>query len=110
MLLPIVVLLQAQAPVVYRLTFPNAVHHEAEVEATFSGLRTGPLDLRMSRSSPGRYALTEFAKNVYNISARDGHGRAIVLSHPDPYGWTARGHDGTVVVHYTLYGDRPDGT
>ena len=30
----------------------------------------------MSRTSPGRYALHEFAKNVYAVSAEDGTGRA----------------------------------
>src|SRR5207302_1374025 len=101
---------QAQAPVVYRVSFPNAVHHEAEIEASFTGVPAGPLELRMSRSSPGRYALTEFSKNVYSVSAVDGHGKPLALTQPDPYGWTVRGHDGTVVVHYTLFGDRGDGT
>ena len=47
----------AAQPVVYEIAFPNAVHHEAEVKATFAGIPAGPLELRMSRSSPGRYAL-----------------------------------------------------
>ncbi|HEY2825882.1 MAG TPA: PDZ domain-containing protein [Gemmatimonadales bacterium] len=106
----VALLLQAQAPVTYHLSFPNAAHHEAEIEATFRGVPPGPLELRMSRSSPGRYALAEFAKNVYGVTAVDGHGKPLTLTRPDPYGWTARGHDGTVVVRYTLFGDRPDGT
>jgi predicted metalloprotease with PDZ domain len=112
MFLPAFALLlqSAQAPVVYHLSFPNAVHHEAEIDATFTGVPAGPLELRMSRSSPGRYAVHEFAKNVYNVRAVDGRGRPVTLTRPDPYGWTATGHDGTVSVHYTLYGDRADGT
>ena len=31
----------------------------------------------MSRTSPGRYALHEFAKNVYDVRAFDGAGHAI---------------------------------
>ncbi len=102
--------LPAQA-VVYHVRFPNAVHHEAEITMTLTGLPAGrPLELRMSRSSPGRYALHEFAKNVYRVSARDGQGRALMLTRPDPYGWTVPRAGGSVTVSYTLYGDRADGT
>ena len=97
-------------PVLYELAFPNAVHHEAEVRATFSGLPARPLELRMSRSSPGRYALHEFAKNVYAVKAVDSRGRALRVSRPNPHQWNVAGHDGTVTVTYTLFGDRADGT
>ena len=103
-------LLLAQDPVLYEVSFDNAIHHEARIEATFTGLADGPLELRMSRSSPGRYALHEFAKNVYAVRAHDGAGRELALTRPDPYGWTVEVHDGTVRVAYTLYGDRADGT
>jgi predicted metalloprotease with PDZ domain len=101
---------QAQAPVSYRVAFPNAVHHEAEITVTFSDLPARPLQLRMSRTSPGRYALHEFAKNVYNVRAVDGQGRSLALTRPDPHQWDVAGHDGTVRVTYTLFGDRADGT
>ncbi len=100
----------AQDSVSYVVRFPNAVHHEASITATFTHLPAAPLQLRMSRSSPGRYALHEFAKNVYSVTAEDGRGRALTLTRPDPYGWDAAGHDGTVRVTYTLFGDRADGT
>ena len=35
----------AQEPVSYRLTFPAPEHHWMQVEATFSGLPEGPLQL-----------------------------------------------------------------
>src|SRR5215472_11237236 len=54
----------AQEPVRYEFSFPNAAHHEAEIRATFSGIRQPVLELVMSNSSPGRYAIHEFAKNV----------------------------------------------
>src|SRR5579872_6328418 len=102
--------LMAQEPVRYELRFPNAVHHEAEIRATFSGVRQPVLEVVMSRSSPGRYALHEFAKNVYNFRASDGEGHALAVSRPTPYQWNISGHKGTVVVEYTLFGDRADGT
>ena len=98
------------APVAYDVSFPNAVHHEAQVTATFRGVPAGPLRVQMARSSPGRYAIHEFAKNVYAVSAKDGRGRPLALTRTDPYGWSVAGHDGTVVVTYTLFGDWGDGT
>ncbi|MBT9394328.1 PDZ domain-containing protein [Hymenobacter sp. NST-14] len=101
---------RAQAPVQYELSFANAVHHEARVTVTFRDVPAGPLQVRMARSSPGRYALHEFAKNVYDVTATDSRGRTLSVVKPDPYGWTVAGHDGTVTFTYTLFGDRTDGT
>ncbi|SFQ02736.1 M61 family metallopeptidase [Hymenobacter arizonensis] len=95
----------------YALSFPNAVHHEARVTVTFAGLPQGPLRVRMARSSPGRYALHEFSKNVYYVVATDGRNQRLPLNRPDQYGWDVTpGADGTVVFSYTLYADRTDGT
>jgi len=63
---------QAQSPVLYKVTFPEAEHHWMQVEMTFSDLNAKPLDVRMSRSSPGRYAVAEFAKNVFQVEAYNG--------------------------------------
>jgi predicted metalloprotease with PDZ domain len=94
----------------YRLSFPNAVHHEVEVTATFRDAFQPVLEVLMSRSSPGRYALHEFAKNVYRFRADDEKGTPLAVVRPSPYGWNIAGHHNTVVVHYTLFGDRADGT
>jgi len=98
------------AQIEYIVSFPNAVHHEAEVTMTIPDLPLGPVELRMSRSSPGRYALHEFAKNVYDVRATDGAGHTLALTRPNPYQWNVPGHDGTVRVTYTLYADHGDGT
>ncbi|HVX87405.1 MAG TPA: hypothetical protein VG940_00650, partial [Gemmatimonadales bacterium] len=111
-MLLLALLLQAPArdTVRYDISFPNAVHHEAQVTATWRTRPGVPLVVRMSRSSPGRYALHEFAKNVYAVSATDGRGRPVEVTWSDPYQWTVRGHDGTVKFSYTLFADRADGT
>ncbi|HEX6644054.1 MAG TPA: hypothetical protein VF037_05220 [Gemmatimonadales bacterium] len=101
---------QSRDTVRFEVAFPNAVHHEAQVRVELRNVPSGTLELRMSRSSPGRYAIHEFAKNVYAVAATDGRGRALEISRPDPYQWNVAGHDGTVVVTYTLFGDRVDGT
>jgi predicted metalloprotease with PDZ domain len=102
--------LAAQDAVRYELRFPNAAHHEAEVRATFSGVRGRVLEVVMSRSSPGRYALHEFAKNIYNVRAADGAGKRLQVTRPNPYQWDVEISGGTVVIEYTLFGDRADGT
>ncbi len=101
----------AAQPVEYEIRFPNAVHHEAEVTAVFTGVELPVLELRMSRTSPGRYALHEFAKNVYAVRITDGSGKELAVERPNPHQWNVvTGHDGTVRVTYTLFGDRADGT
>lgn len=102
--------LAAQEPVRYELSFPNAAHHEAEVRVTFAGVKQPVLELVMSSSSPGRYAVHEFAKNIYNIRASDGAGHSLDIAKVAPSRWNVTGHKGTVVVEYTLFGDRADGT
>ncbi|HEY0925131.1 M61 family peptidase [Brevundimonas sp.] len=104
------VLAQTPPPVRYELSFENSAHHEAQVRVTYSDLAGGPVRFEMSRSSPGRYAIHEFAKNLYSLTAVDGAGRPLTVERTDPYGWTVSGHDGTVTVTYTLFGDRADGT
>lgn len=100
-----------QSRVEYDVSFPRAEVHEARVTATFRGFPAGPVvHLRMSRSSPGRYAIHSFAKNVYDVSAVDGHGRRLRITRPDPHGWDIARGDGIVRVSYTVFGDRTDGT
>ncbi|MEZ4589424.1 MAG: PDZ domain-containing protein [Gemmatimonadales bacterium] len=101
---------QAGDTVRYSISFPNAVHHEARVEMTLSGLGRDTAEVWMSRSSPGRYALHEFAKNVYDLQVTSGAGRELEPVVRDPYRWFVGGHDGTIVVRYTLFADRADGT
>ncbi|WP_179318889.1 M61 family metallopeptidase [Winogradskyella helgolandensis] len=94
----------------YTISFENAMHHEAEITATFKGLKSGEATFRMSRSSPGRYAIHEFAKNVYNVKVTDGKGNVLETTRPDPYSWNVNNHDGTIIVNYTLYANHGDGT
>jgi predicted metalloprotease with PDZ domain len=97
-------------PVAYRLTFPHPEQRWMQVEARFTSLPATPLQVRMSRTSPGRYALHEFAKNVFEVRVTDGAGKALVPARPNLHQWDVAGHDGTVVVSYKVFGDRTDGT
>ncbi|HUL74501.1 MAG TPA: hypothetical protein VLT86_15440 [Vicinamibacterales bacterium] len=101
---------QSRAPVVYRVTFPAAEHHWVQVDVTWSGLGTAPLQARMSRSSPGRYAVHEFAKNVFSVEAFNSRGQKLAYTRPNVDEWDVAGHDGTVRIIYKLFGDYADGT
>ncbi|GAA4966436.1 M61 family metallopeptidase [Algibacter aquimarinus] len=94
----------------YTISFENAVHHEANIEAVFTNLRTDEVEFRMSRTSPGRYALHEFMKNVYAVNVTDSKGNALKTNRPDPYSWSVKGHDGTIKVSYILFANRGGGT
>jgi hypothetical protein len=86
-------LAQPEAPrgeIVYKVIISAPEHHVAGVEVTFPNV-TGTLQARMSRSSPGRYAVHEFAKNVYDVHAFDGTGRELAIARPNPYEWDVAG-------------------
>jgi predicted metalloprotease with PDZ domain len=101
----------AQGKVEYEISFPNASHHEAEIVATFTGVPANKaLEARMSRSSPGRYAAFEFAKNVYNVRAVSEQGAALNITRPGPSQWNIAGGRGKVRVSYTLFADLGSGT
>lgn len=102
-------LLQAQK-MIYKVSFPNAIHHEAHIELTASGIPLKPAIFKMSRSSPGRYATHEFGKNVYDVSARDQDGKNIQVTRIDGDVYEVPKHNGTVTISYTLYGNYADGT
>lgn len=101
---------QAQISSKYKISFENAVHHEAHINVTFTNLKADEAIFAMSRSSPGRYALHEFAKNVYNVKVTDGNGNELVATRPDPHTWSVKGHNGSIHVSYTLFGNHGDGT
>ena len=103
-------LASAQAPVEYRLSFSEPEHRLMDVAIDFRDVQEGPLELRMSRSSPGRYALHEFAKNVFDVRVTDGAGMTLPFTRPNPHQWNVTGHAGAVRVTYRIFGDRIDGT
>lgn len=94
----------------YSISFKNTAHHEANIEATFPEVTTKVFSVQMSRTSPGRYALHEFAKNIYDFKATDSKGNSLEIKRPNPYQWDITGHDGTVNISYTLFANRGDGT
>ena len=102
--------LRSSTPIHYQFSFPSPEHHWMQVDASFGDLGAGPLELRMSRSSPGRYALHDFSKNVYDVHAFDANGRELATTRPDAYGWTVPSHGASLTLKYKVFGDLLDGT
>jgi predicted metalloprotease with PDZ domain len=100
----------AQAPIAYQLSFADRAHRLMDVDVTFPDVPDGPLELRFSRSSPGRYALHDFAKNVFEVRVTDAEGRPLPVTRPNPHGWDVIQHGSVVRVRYRIFGDRTDGT
>jgi predicted metalloprotease with PDZ domain len=100
----------AMPAIEYKLSFADAAHHVMQVEVTFPEVKADPLQVRMARSSPGRYAAHDFAKNVFDVKVTDGKGKALVPGRPNPHQWDITGHGGTVRIVYKIYGNHVDGT
>ena len=94
----------------YEISFDNAVHHEAVVNVSFPEVKSKTLKVQMSRSSPGRYAIHEFAKNVYGFKATNRAGETLEVKRNDPYSWEITNTDGTINVEYILFANRGGGT
>ncbi|MBE9488937.1 MAG: M61 family metallopeptidase [Bacteroidetes bacterium] len=103
-------IIEAQVSTSYSISFDNAVHHETVINVVFTNLNSDEVEFRMSRTSPGRYALHEFIKNVYAVKVTDGKGIILESTRPDPYSWKVKGHDGTIIVNYILFANRGGGT
>lgn len=100
----------AQNEISYSVSFPNAIHHEAEISMQIPNVPAGTLKVRMSRSSPGRYATHEFGKNVYNLKAFDGNGKILTLNQSAGDVYEIPNHGKIVKITYTLFGNWIDGT
>lgn len=100
------------SPVSYEFSFENAAHHEVQVRVVLPADAGGaPLRMVMPRASPGRYALHEFAKNVYDVRAITLRLDTLPLRVPDPYGWEIDVRPGQPTwFDYTVFADRADGT
>jgi predicted metalloprotease with PDZ domain len=112
LVLPLLTVAQPGTDVQYTIAFPNAAHHEARVTIVLPQQRPMPqIRIEMARSSPGRYALHEFAKNVYDVTAVADNGQPLKIRRTDPYSWEVDGLNGRPVrFSYTVFADRADGT
>ena len=110
-LLPLAQATFAQTPTIdYVVSAPQPEQRWLQVDVRFPARAGTPLDVRMARSSPGRYATHEFGKNVYLFEAR-GAGEAVLpVEQVAPAHWRVTPTDGVVRVRYRLFADHIDGT
>jgi predicted metalloprotease with PDZ domain len=94
----------------YSVSFPNAIHHEAEIVITIPQAPAREFRVRMSRSSAGRYATHEFGKNIYNVAATDVSGNLLPLKQIEGDVYEVGDHPETVKISYTLFANWTDGT
>ncbi|WP_421870439.1 M61 family metallopeptidase [Marinoscillum sp.] len=96
--------------ITYTLDLSNSQHHELKISILFTELEGESLEIRMPNSSPGRYALHNFAKNVYEEQAFDGAGNEVELVRLTPFTWEMPVTNGKARFDYTIYGNHADGT
>ena len=100
----------SQDTITYTVYFPNAVHHEAEISLRLERVQSKELTAIMSKSSPGRYSIHDFGKNIYNIKAYDDDNVSVSIQKIEPDVWSLAGINNTLNVSYTLYANHADGT
>ncbi len=100
----------SQDTITYSIHFPNAVHHEAEINLMLRNIVENAVTAVMSKTSPGRYAVHDFGKNIYNLNASDSEDTKIEILKTKPDEWEISGINSDLHLSYTLYANRADGT
>jgi predicted metalloprotease with PDZ domain len=94
----------------YTVSVPAPEQRWLQVDVRFPARPGTALELRMARSSPGRYATHEFGKNVYRFEARTASGGALPVETLAPAHWRVTPGGDAVHVRYRLFADHVDGT
>ncbi len=100
----------AQEAIEYTVSIPHPEQRWLQVDARFPAKAGAALDVRMARSSPGRYATHEFGKNVYMFEALSDRGASLPVELVAPSHWRIAARGPVVHVRYRLFGDHVDGT
>ena len=64
----------------------------------------------MSKTSPGRYAVHDFGKNVYNVKAFGAHNDQVQIQRVEPDAWEISNIQENLSLQYTLFANHADGT
>ncbi|MEM9527411.1 MAG: PDZ domain-containing protein [Bacteroidota bacterium] len=96
--------------ITYTLDLSNVQQHELRITVDFSAVKPGIFTVKMPQASPGRYAVHNFAKNVYDLTAFAADGKEIPVYQEDLTEWSMSGHGGAVRLEYTLFANGGDGT
>jgi predicted metalloprotease with PDZ domain len=100
----------AQAAIEYTVSIPAPEQRWLQVDVRLPSRAGTPLEVRMARSSPGRYAAHEFGKNVYRFEAHGDGDAALQADLLAPAQWRIMPTGDSVHVRYRLFADHIDGT
>ena len=92
------------SPLRYRLQFPEAANHYANIQLTVTGVTKSDVELMMPVWTPGSYLVREYARHIDNLKAMSGNGKELRIEKVRKNRWkvSTEGED-TVVVSYRLY-------
>ncbi|TWR30673.1 M61 family metallopeptidase [Mucilaginibacter pallidiroseus] len=91
------------AKISYKVSFPDAQAHYADIEMTVSGLQQPSLEVKMPVWAPGSYLVREFAKNIESLSAT-ANNKAVTATKISKNTWKiATAGIGSVTVKYKVY-------
>lgn len=100
----------AQDTITYHISFPNAIHHEAEIGIHLQNIKTDYINAIMSKTSPGRYAVHDFGKNVYKLQAFGENKTVCPIQRIEPDVWSIGSIRNSLTLQYTIYANHADGT
>jgi predicted metalloprotease with PDZ domain len=98
------------ATIKYHLDLQKVQQHELRITIDFPAVGPGVFYVSMPQSSPGRYAVHNFAKNVYDLEAFDAAGQPLKVHRDGIARWAIADHGGAVKLSYTLFANGGDGT
>ena len=94
----------AQDAIRYTLSFPDAIHHYIEVDASYPTEGRPQIDLMMVVWTPGSYLVREYSRNVEAVAASAPDGRPLRVSKSSKNHWLVQtGGAPHVRVTYRVY-------
>lgn len=94
----------ARQPLRYTLRFPAAASHYVDVEALVPTEGKRRVELFMAVWTPGSYLIREYARNVEDVRAKDGAGRARAVVKTRKNRWSVEAAGAaSVSVSYRVY-------
>ncbi|MDZ7606577.1 MAG: M61 family peptidase [Cyclobacteriaceae bacterium] len=102
---------QSGDTICYTISFNKAIHHEADITVSLNVPEKQDIILVMSKASPGRYAVHNFGKNLYNLTASaDDTPMSGIITRVEPDQWKIPDVKGKISISCTLFGNHADGT
>jgi predicted metalloprotease with PDZ domain len=94
---------QQLEPIRYVLCIPAPETHYVKVQATYPTSRKPAVELMMAVWTSGSYLVSEFARHVEEVDARDPAGRSLQLAKSRKNRWRVQtGGANTVVLTYRV--------